>query len=74
MLHRKSFEKLDAAMAILVLFEQFLWQILLNILPLTLSPSPNMMHFFAHFRFVRALNVRIIVIKEIEIMEKLYSP
>ena len=49
MLPRKVFKNLDTVMVILELFEQFLWQILFNFLPLTLSPSPNMIHFVRTF-------------------------
>ena len=48
MLPRKVFKNLDTVMANLALFKQFLWQILLNFLPLTLSPSPNI-HFVCTF-------------------------
>ena len=40
MLSRKIFENLHTVMAILVLFKQFLWQILFNFWPPTLSTSP----------------------------------
>ena len=41
-------------MAILVLFKQFLRQILFNFLAPILSLSPNMMHFVRAFRFMLA--------------------
>ena len=50
MLPRKVFKNLDTVMAILALFEQFLWQILFNFFwPITLSPSPNTIHFVRTF-------------------------
>ena len=55
MLPRKVFKNLDTVMAILELFEQFLWQILFNFLPLTLSPSPNMIHFVRTFSIYACL-------------------
>ena len=53
------------------LFNNFYGKLYVIYLPLTLSP-PNMTH-FVRTRFIRA-GVRIIVFKEIEIIEKLYSP
>ena len=50
MLPRKIFENLHTLMAILALFEQFLGNFCVNFLPLNLSVSPNVMHFFIHFR------------------------
>ena len=40
------FENLPTVVAILLLFEQFLSKFLFNFLPLNLTVSPNMMHFF----------------------------
>ena len=48
MLPRKVFKNLDTVMAILALFEQFLWQILFNFFASN-SPSPNMIHFVRTF-------------------------
>ena len=45
MLSRKIFENLNTVKAILVRFEQFLRKVLSYFWPLTLSASPNMMHF-----------------------------
>ena len=50
MLSRKIFENLDTAMAILVLFEQFLCKLCWSFLPLIPSALPNMMHLFLYFR------------------------
>ena len=60
MLHREIFEILHAVMAILMLFEHFSGKLCLNFFTLILSTgtSPNMMHFFAHFQFIRAQGVR----------------
>ena len=55
MLSRKVFKTLDTVMATLELFEQFLWQILLIFLPLTLSPSPNVIHFVRMFSIYACL-------------------
>ena len=52
MLPRKFFENLRSVMAILVLFGQFLGQILLKFLPQILSSFPNMMHFIRTFRLM----------------------
>ena len=60
MLPRKIFESLHTAVAILVLFEQFLRKFSLNFLPLNLSVSPNMMHLVRTFSIMRALGVRLI--------------
>ena len=49
MLPGKIFENLHAGMAILVLFEQFSGKLCLNFLTLTLSASPNMIHFVRTF-------------------------
>ena len=57
MLSRKVFKNLDTVMAILALFEQFLWQVCLIFLPLTLSPSPNMIHFVRTFLIYACLKV-----------------
>ena len=46
MLSLKIFENLGTVMAILEPFELFLSQFCYIFLPLTQSPSPNMMHFF----------------------------
>ena len=56
MLPRKVFKNLDTVMAILELFEQFLWQILFNFFA---SNSKSFTKYdrytlFAHFRFMRA--------------------
>ena len=42
---RKIFNNLHSVMAILVFFEQFSGEACLYFRPLTLSASPNMMHF-----------------------------
>ena len=52
---RNFFVNLHTAMAILVLFEQFLGKIFLNILPLILSPSPNTKHFGRTFSIYACL-------------------
>ena len=65
MIPREIFEILRAVMAILVLFEHFSGKLCLNFLTLILSTSPNMMHFFAHFQFIRAQGVRFIGIEEV---------
>ena len=49
MLIWKIFENLCTAVAILVLFEQFLGKFCLNFLPLNLIVSPNRMHFVGAF-------------------------
>ena len=54
MLPRKVFGNLNAVVAILVLFEQFLGKFCSNFLPLNLSGSPNMMHFVCKFSVMRA--------------------
>ena len=61
---RKIFENLHTTMAISVLFEQFLRQVLLNFLLPTLSPLPNMKHFVRTFSIYVCL-MRIVV-EEIE--------
>ena len=66
LLTRKIFENLDTVVAIIVLFEQIIKQILF----IFIKYNP---FFFAHFRFMLALGVRIILIREIQIMENLYS-
>ena len=53
MLPWKIFENLHTVVAILALFEQFLGKFCLNFLPLNLSVSPNMMHFFHTFLIMR---------------------
>ena len=55
MLPRKVLKILDTVMAILELFEQFLWQILFNFFASTLSPSPNMIHFVRTFSIYACL-------------------
>ena len=54
MLPRKIFENLHTEVTILVLFEKNLGKFCLNILPLNLSVSPNMMHFVRTFSIMRA--------------------
>ena len=54
MLPRKIFENLHAVMAILVLFEKLSGKLCLKFLTLTLSASPNMIHFFSTFLIMRA--------------------
>ena len=49
MLFQKVFENLPIVVAILALLEQ-----ILNVLPLYLSVSPNMMHFVHTFSIMRA--------------------
>ena len=48
MLPRKNFENLHTVVAILVFSEKILGKFCLNILPLNLSVSPNMMHFCSY--------------------------
>ena len=55
MLTRKVFKNLDTVMAILELFEQFLWQILFNFFASNSSPSPNMIHFVRTFSIYACL-------------------
>ena len=52
---RKIFENLLTVMAILVLFEQFLGKVCSYFWPLSLSASPNMMHFVGTVSIMRAL-------------------
>ena len=54
MLPHKIFENLHNVVAILALFEQFLGKFRLNILPLNLSVSANMMHFVCTFPIMQA--------------------
>ena len=54
MLPQKFFENLHTVVAILVLFEQFLGKFCLNLLPLNLSVSLNMMHFVCACSIMRA--------------------
>ena len=54
MLPRKIFENLHTAVAILVLFGQFLDKFSLKFSPLNLSVSLNMMHFVSTFSIMRA--------------------
>ena len=49
MLPRKVFKNLDTVMAILALLNNFYGKFCLIFLPLTLSPSPNMIHFVRTF-------------------------
>ena len=53
-LPRKFFEYLHAVMAVLVLFEQFLGKVSSYFWPITLSASPNMMHFVRTVSSMRA--------------------
>ena len=77
MLSRKIFESFYDAMAVLVLFEHFLKQILLfNFFAHIPSFSPNMMHYVHIFSTYACSRRRIIVIKEpkrFEITEKFYA-
>ena len=73
MLLQKIFKNLDTVMAVLLLFEQFLWQILFNIFAFNSESFSKYDTFCPHIFDLCVLGVRIIVIKEIEIMEKLYS-
>ena len=66
MLPRKFFKNLHTAVAILVLFEQFLRKFCLNFLPLNLSVSLNITHFVGIFSIMRALSVRLIVIEKVQ--------
>ena len=66
MLPRKIFKNLHTAVAILVLFEQFLRKFCLNFLPLNLSVSQNIKHFVRIFSIMRALSVRLIVIEKVQ--------
>ena len=54
MLPRKKFENLHAAMAILVLFEQFSDKLCLKFSTLILSASRNITYFVPTFSIVRA--------------------
>ena len=54
MLPRKIFENLHTAVAILALVEQFLCKFCLHFLPLSLSVSPNIMHFVRTFSIIYA--------------------
>ena len=54
MLPRKIFESLHTVMAVLVLFGQFSGKISSYFWPLTLSASPNMMHFVRTVSSMRA--------------------
>ena len=54
MLPRKNFENLLTVMAILVIFEQFSGKICSYFWPLSLSASPNMMHFVGTVSIMRA--------------------
>ena len=54
MLIRKIFESLHVVMAILLLFEQFSGKACSYFWPLTLSASPNMMHFVRTVSIMRA--------------------
>ena len=65
MLPRNIFENLNAVVAILILFEQFLHKFCLNFCPLNLSVSPSIMHFVRTFSIMRGLGVRLIVIKKV---------
>ena len=49
MLSRKVFKNLDTVMAILALLDNFYGKFCLIFLPLTLSASPNMIHFIHTF-------------------------
>ena len=51
---QKTFEYLHTVMAILVLFEQFSGKVCLYFWPLTLSASPNMLHFVRTVSIMRA--------------------
>ena len=66
MLPRKIFKNLHTAVAILLLFEQFLRKFCLNFLPLNLSVSHNITHFVRIFAIMRALSVRLIVIEKVQ--------
>ena len=65
MLPRKIFENSRTVVAILVLFEPFVGKFCLNLLPLNLSVSPNVMHFVCTFSIMRAEGVRLIVIEKV---------
>ena len=54
MLPRKMFENLHTVIAILVLFEQFSGKVCSYFSSLTLSASPNMMHFVCTVSIMRA--------------------
>ena len=55
MLPRKVFKHLDTVMAILALLNNFYGKFCLIFLPLTLSPSPNMIHFVRTFSIYACL-------------------
>ena len=63
---RKFFKNLHTAVAILILFEQFLRKYCLNFLPLNLSVSQNITHFVRIFSIMRALSVKLIVIEKVQ--------
>ena len=65
MLLQKMFENLDTVMAILVLYQQFLRQILFQFLPLTPNPSLNMTHFVCTFSILHAQGARTIALKKV---------
>ena len=54
MLPWKIFENLHTVMAILLLFEQFLGKVCSYVWAVTLSASPNMMHFVRTVSIMRA--------------------
>ena len=54
MLPRKNFENFHTIMAILALFEQFSGKVCSYFWPLSLSGSPNMMHFVRKVSIMRA--------------------
>ena len=66
MLPRKIFKNSHTAVAILVLFEQFLRKFCLNFLPLNPSVFQNITHFVRIFSIMRALSVRLIVIEKVQ--------
>ena len=55
MLPRKFFENLHTVMAVLVLFVQFSDKVSSYFWPLTVSASPNMIHFVHTVSIMRAL-------------------
>ena len=68
---RKTFEKLRAIIAILVLFEQLFKAFSFRVLPLILTSSPNMKHFCSHIIHLRINKTRQII--SASVMSKTYS-
>ena len=65
MLRRKFFENVHTLVIIIVLFEHFLANFVVNLLPPNASVSPNTMQFVRTFSIMRALGVRLIVTEKV---------